>query len=246
MALAQLLEICAILFLGSVLQGAVGFGMGMFSISVMIWLHIPITSAVAIVIVASSLQTLWSWYNNREHLHWREPVTISAIRILTVPLGILTLGVLSAQSQAVIKQVVGGVIVLVLLAQWGLRIKPREKVWGGWMWVAGLCSGFLTGLISMGGPPLVLWVMAHDWPSHKARAFLWFNFTVVAPVMIALLLWRFGGGLIVPMLLGAAMTPVIIGGAWGGLRVGHLMNRARLRVAMTLLLLIIAASSLMA
>lgn len=244
MASMQLVEICVILFLGSLLQGAVGFGMGMFSISVMIWFHIPITSAVAIVIVASGLQTLWSWYNNREHLDWREPVRISVIRMMTVPLGIMTLGVLSVQSQAVIKQVVGGVIVIVLLAQWGLRIKPREKVAEEWMWVAGLSSGFLTGLIDMGGPPLVLWVMAHDWPNRKARAFLWFSSFLVGPVMIALLLWRFGAGLIFPMLLGVVMTPVIIGGTWWGLRVGQLMNRSRLRVAMMVLLLVIAVASL--
>ncbi len=241
---AQFAEIGVILFLGSLLQGAVGFGMGMFSISLMIWFHIPITSAVAIVIVASGVQAGWSWYNNRTHIEWRQPLAMAAIRTAATPLGILTLGVLSLQSQSVIKQVVGGVIVVVLAAQWGLRIKPREKVAGGWTWLAGISSGFLTGLIEMGGPPLVLWVMAHDWSSRKARAFLWFNFTIDAPVMIALLLWRFGQGMIVPMLMGAALIPVVVAGAWMGLRLGRLMDRSRLRLAMTMLLLIIAASSL--
>jgi hypothetical protein len=30
----------------------------------------------------------------------------------------------------------------------------------------------LAGICGMGGPPLVLWAMAHDWPADKVRAFL--------------------------------------------------------------------------
>ena len=36
---------------------------------------------------------------------------------------------------------------------------------------------FLLGLCGMGGPVMVLWVLAHDWPMNKARAFLFFLFT---------------------------------------------------------------------
>ena len=33
-------------------------------------------------------------------------------------------------------------------------------------------SGVLAGLCGMGGPPLVLWAMAHDWPTQRIRGFL--------------------------------------------------------------------------
>jgi uncharacterized membrane protein YfcA len=244
MDLRQVCEICTIVFLGSILQGAVGFGIGLFSIPLLVWFGVPLAATVAIIIVASGLQTAWSWYKTREHMDWRDPIPISAIRLLTLPAGIVVLGILSSHGQSVIKQVVGGVILAILVSQLLFKVRPRNRIATGWMWLAGLVSGFLTGLIGMGGPPLVMWVMAHDWPSHRARAFLWLSFLIATPVMMALLLWRFGSPLILPMLIGMALMPIVLAGAIVGMRVGQLMNRSRLRLAMTVLLIIIAISSM--
>jgi uncharacterized membrane protein YfcA len=244
MGLQQILEICTIVFLGSILQGAVGFGIGLFSIPLLVWFGVSLPATVAIIVVASGLQTAWSWYKTREHMDWRDPIPMTAIRLLALPAGIIVLGVLSAHGQSAIKHVVGGVILAILAAQWLFKVRPRDRIATGWMWLAGLVSGFLTGLISMGGPPLVMWVMAHDWPSHRARAFLWLSFLIATPVMMGLLLWRFGSPLAVPMLIGIMLTPIIVAGSIVGMRLGRLMNRSRLRLAMTILLIVIAVSSM--
>jgi uncharacterized membrane protein YfcA len=244
MGLHQVIEVCVIVFLGSILQGAVGFGIGLFSIPLLVWFGVPLPSTVAIIVVASGLQTAWSWFKTREHMDWRDPLPISAIRLLSLPAGLIVLGILSTQGQALIKHVVGAVILAILVAQWAFKIRPRPRVAVGWTWLAGLVSGFLTGLISMGGPPLVMWVMAHDWPSHRSRAFLWLSFLIATPVMIGFLLWRFGHPLVLPMSIGAALTPVIVGGSIVGLRIGRLMNRSHLRMAMTILLIVIAVTSM--
>ncbi len=245
MGLHQVFEVCVIVFLGSILQGAVGFGIGLFSIPILVWFGIQLPATVAIIVVASGFQTLWSWFKTREHMDWRDPLPITAIRLLALPLGIFALGLLNAQGQGRIKQVVGGVILAILAAQWLFRIKPRQRVAPIWTWVAGLISGFLTGLISMGGPPLVMWVMAHDWPSHRSRAFLWLSFLIATPVMLGFLLWRFGQPMVIPILVGAALSPVIVAGSIVGMRFGRLMSRSHLRVAMTVLLVIIAVTSVM-
>lgn len=240
----QILEAGIIIFLGSILQGAIGFGIGLFSIPIMVWAGIGLPATIAIVTVASGLQTGWSWQRTRDHLPWRDPVPITIVRLLAMPLGIVALGVLSGQGQGVAKQVVGAAIIVILAAQWIFQVKPRQHLAPAWMWVAGLSSGFLTGMISMGGPPLVMWVMAHDWPGRRARAFLWESFLIATPFMMALLGWQFGRAMIIPMLFGAILTPLIVAGSAVGLRVGAMMNRVHLRFAMTILLLIIAVTSL--
>jgi uncharacterized membrane protein YfcA len=46
------------------------------------------------------------------------------------------------------------------------------------------------------------------------------------------------------MLIGAALTPIIVSGSIVGMRIGRLMNRSHLRMAMTVLLIVIAVTSM--
>jgi uncharacterized membrane protein YfcA len=240
----QIIQACCVVFGGSVLQGAVGFGMSMFSISILIWLGMPVQATVAMLVVASGFHTFWSWQSTRAHSNWREVVPMAAIRILFLPLGIILLGVLSGQQQRSIKQLVGAIILIILAAQWAFKIKPRHQLSGGWMWLAGSASGFLTGLIDMGGSPQVMWVMAHDWPTLRARGFLWLSYLMQCPFAIVLLWLQFGHPILGPMLLGALFTPVVVAGSILGVRLGGYMSRGHLRLAMTILLAMIGVTSL--
>ena len=52
----------------------------------------------------------------------------------------------------------------------------------GLLLLAGACGGLLGGLAGVPGPPLVMWVMAHDWSADVTRAFLFASFMCLVPV----------------------------------------------------------------
>lgn len=240
----QFAQICTIVFAGSMLQSAVGFGLGLFSMPLMIVCGVPITTAVSVVAIVSALQSAWSWFHNRQHVNWRDPVAITLISMIAMPAGIFLLEYISTQSQSVARKSIGAAILVILLAQLIFKVKPRQKLASGWSWLAGGLGGFLTGLFGTGGPPLVMWVMAHDWSNERSRAFLWLAFLMMTPAKVSLLLWRFGDSVVWPMAAGFAMIPAVMIGALIGMYFGRLMSKTVLRGAMVTLLAIIAITSM--
>ncbi len=191
------------------------------------------------------VQTGWNIYRYRGHVGVREVLPLFTLRILTMPVGVLLLGLLVTQGQARVKQVVGLMLLIVLGVQWLLKVQPRERVGLGWTVLAGSCSGLTAGLVGMGGPPVVLWVMAHDWSSKKSRSFLWLTYLMLIPFNLAVLIYKFGDKMWGPLLLGLCLAPLVVAGSEAGMRVGALMSRQRLRVAAFVLLLLLALGSLL-
>lgn len=96
----------------------------------------------------------------------------------------------------------------------------------------------------MGGPPLVLWVMAHDWTAERTRAFLFASFMSLVPVQLALLYWTFGKDVVYGIAVGAALSPVVFLGSLFGLRVGALIPKPLLRRLAFFLLVAIALNAM--
>ena len=226
-------------------QGAVGFGAGMFSISLMVWAGVELPSAIMIIGCGAAAQCGWNLYRYRSHVTFKELLPLFFARVLMMPVGVMLLGLLVGLGTGRVKQFVGLMLLIVLLIQWLGRVKPREHIGRGWTVLAGSLSGLGAGMVGMGGPPVVLWVMAHDWPARKSRSFLWASFLMLIPLNMTMLQVRFHGRLWGAMLIGLCLTPVVVVAAELGQRLGGLMNRRRLRaVALTLLLLLAVASIL--
>jgi uncharacterized membrane protein YfcA len=134
----------------------------------------------------------------------------------------------------------------VLLLQFYWRIEPREQLHPLWTLLAFSCSGLMHGLAAMGGPPAVLWVMAHRWSNRQTRAFLFSLFMLAGPVQVVLLYYSFGQEILWPMLAGLALTPVVAAGSAVGMRLGDSLSRNRLRQFAFGLLWVIALSSILA
>ncbi len=241
----QIIEASAALVFACALQGAVGFGAGLFAIPLMVWAGVDLPSAIAVTLGGVLVQTAWNLYRYRDHVRVRDTLPLFFIRVLTLPVGIALLGVLVTFGQARVKQAIGAMLLLVLALQWASKVKPRERVGHGWTLLAGCASGLTAGLVGMGGPPVVLWVMAHDWPAKKARAFLWATFLMLAPVNAALLVYKFGSEMWGPTLLGICLAPLVVVGSEAGMRAGALMSRHRLRAAAFGLLLLLALVSVL-
>jgi uncharacterized protein len=127
-----------------------------------------------------------------------------------------------------------------------LQPAPQPKLHSGWMWVSFLSSGFLQGLIGVGGPSMVLWVQAHDWSTRRSRAFL-FAMYLISLLPALLLLWLvFEERIVQPAITATGLIPLLLVITWLGLRFGSSLGRRRLRRVTLALLLLIGLSSLIA
>lgn len=241
----RLVAIGIIFFFGSILQGAVGFAFGLFAIPMLVWAGINLSEAVAITSVSIFIQVLVSTYQLRIYIKWREVLSATVVRYFTVPIGIMLLLALDTLDKSQIKQILGAIILLILCAQIFWKVKPQERSNRNLLVLAFSISGIMQGMVAMGGPPAVLWVMTQRWTSKQIRAFLLTLFLLVAPFQIILLYVSANTNISEALLIGFAFTPVVILGSILGVQLGNFIAVRRLRQMALGILLITALISIM-
>lgn len=243
LTIPQLILIGLILLMSSVLQGSVGFASGLFGTPLFMLLGLSLPEAVAISIVSSAVQNTSAAWQSRHSIDYRVALRPMLIRFATLPVGAVVLYAVGQAGKDLATQLVGGVLLAIVVTQWLLRVRPHPRVHVAWEWIAFSLAGFLLGLCGMGGPPMMLWVMAHDWPMAKARAFMFFQFATGMPPQ-AILLWvLFGNDILFAMLIGLAATPVLLAGIYIGIAISRQIPDRVLRALATLVLVLIGISA---
>lgn len=236
--------IAGILFFGAVVQGAAGFGLGLVAVPLLVLAGLGLPEAITVAMLATAVQTGWNCYRHHADVDWRGTIPLLVSRLIGLPVGVFCLVLLVGEGPERVKQAIGAMVLLAVVTQWALKIKPRQSVGAGWTATAGLLSGWMGGLAGIGGPPLVLWVMAHDWPAKRARAFLWACILQLTPPLILLLWWRFPDETIQGVILGLLMIPVALLGAVVGAWLGSQLSRQRLRQVAYGMLVVIAIAAI--
>jgi uncharacterized protein len=226
---------------GAVVQSTVGFGMGVVAIPLLVHAGFSLPLAIGALLPNVLVQTAFSCWRHRRELPWADALSMSIWRYLSLPLGIWTLGVVAEQGQNLSRAVLGVGLLGVLATQQVQRLLPARRPGSKVTVAAGVGSGLLAGLIGMGGPPLVLWVMAQEWTASRQRCFLWLSFLLVMPLQFSVMAWRFGRPWAEATLYGLAVAPLILLIAWKFGTWADRWSKARLRQGMRLLLLLIAA-----
>jgi len=244
--LVIMISIAGVLVLGSTLQSAAGFGFGLFTIPLLIVLGCRSYEAIVMVSVAVGAHTLVGVIVLRRHVCWKRVLVMIALACVAQPAGVAVLGVLAEQDRDTVRRVFGAIVLLAVLIQVGLRVKPRERLHPIFMVGAMPASGFMGGLSGMGGPPAVLWVMAHRWSNPESRATLWAFFGGTTPVQLALLWREFGSPVVDAAGLGLAFIPATLVGLLPGLWIGHRIPKPWLRTISTIILAAIALYALLA
>jgi hypothetical protein len=139
-----------------------------------------------------------------------------------------------------VRQFFGAIVLTALIAQWLLRIKPRDHLHWGWGGLATVLCGFMSGVSGMGGPPVVIWVMSHTWSNQRSRATLWTMFTGLTPFQQFFLYQRFGEEIIDAAGTGLLLAPMVLVGMVPGMWLGHRIPKPRLRQMSYVILLLIA------
>lgn len=239
----EIVVLGCVLGLGALLQSAVGFGMALFAIPLLVMAGRPLPIAVALTLGAAVVQTTYGSYVVRDRIRWPRAVSFAAIQCVTLVPGVACMGLLVERDTTAIKQAVGVAVLLVVTVQIVVRPAPRERLAIGWTLAAASAAGFLSGLVGMGGPPLVLYALAHSWSRDTFRAFLWSQFLIVLPILGGVLAVRFGAQILASMALGAAMAPIVWAGSRLGLAATAHWDRRRLQIAASIMLYAIALAA---
>lgn len=242
----SLLIFTGILCFGIFVQSAAGFAAGLLIVPSLLWCGFSIPEAQASLLVATIPQNLWGVYKFHPHVQRRELVVPGILRLSWLPIGMAILSLLDTLSAIVLRQIVGGILLVVTLLIVIIQPRPRDHVHRGWTFTAFSLSGLLQGLVGMGGPAMVLWVQAHDWDTRRIRGFLFSMYLIsLAPAMIFLALF-FGERIVSPALTTVLLIPLLLWTTAWGLRAGTWLGRQRLRRLTLALLLLMGGAGLAA
>ena len=244
MSISLIVVIGIILFACSTIQGIVGFAFNIFAIPLLIWSGLGLSEAISLTTIPIFFQSATSTYKLREHVLWKKVTIATIYRYIGIPIGIFLLTYITAFDKSSVKQVVGVAILLVVLSQIYLKVEPKENVGPFWTFLAFFSSGLTLGLISMGGPPAIIWVMAQKWSAIAMRAFLSAIFFLASPLQVVLLYYNFGDKLLNFFLLGLAFSPLVILGTLWGVKIGAYLDRDRLKKIILFLLFITSVVSI--
>ena len=233
-----------IMFAGSLAQGAIGFALGLIAVPLLVEAGFSLSQAVALTTLAIGIQVIFGAWQLRAHIPWEDVKPAAILRLLTVPLGVLLLLNVETMDADGVKRLVGiGVLLGVILRVAAGKVAQRE--WSGAASIAAFSlSGFLQGLVAMGGPPLVLWMTTRDFQAKQARAFTLTLFLFNAPVQVLLLFLSQSMNLEVIM-MALLISPLIYIGTTIGVRIGDRFSKPLLNKAALAVLVVIALNAML-
>lgn len=237
-------SVAAIICLAGAVQSTVGFAYGLFATPLLIWIGLPLPNAIAIVVVCGGVQSCLGARHLRAEVPWRLALTASGLRLIWMFAGVLALEKLMSLSVSNIRFLVGCVLCVLVAIQAMGRARPAERVHWVWGGLAFTTSGLLAGVCGMGGPPLVIWALAHDWSVRKTRGFLFAVFATSLPIHVSLLYVTFGRDILRSAVLALCLTPAVILGTVIGMPIGNRMAKPVLRTVVYLILMIIGVISI--
>lgn len=237
MELLQILIAAVSLYLGAIIQGVAGFGLGLVALPVLLFAEIHLPAALILLIFGSTAQSLYNLLKYREHFSWPDSVAINGTRLAFMPIGLVLLYLIGDSDPSKVRQIVGVVILAAVAAQYFLRVKPVEKLHWGWTLLAGGVSGIMGSAMGIGGPAFVLWCQAHNWSVWRFRTCMWSGLVALSLPMLIALVFMYGATLYPVVGLAALLTPVSIYGGKTGSTIGSRLDSKRLRLIVFIMLI---------
>lgn len=240
-----LARIAIVLFAGGFIQSSAGFGFGLFALPLLLFLKLKLPEAVIIVVIGSAIQKIMGIGYFRKVINLKEisPLIISGMTGL--PIGLYLMFRVSGMHISSIKQVIGFLIIFMLLLRWLKLTGYVINIKSIWTYSAGFLSGILNGFANIGGPPVILWVLAQNWNNRKMRATIISFSLFFVPFQIIIMLAIFGRTLYSPIFFSLLLSPAVLFGSWIGLKFGDRFSKRILEKYMELLLLLIALASVL-
>jgi uncharacterized membrane protein YfcA len=172
--------IAVIVFSSGLVQGTIGFGFGLVSMSLLpqmmsLEVAVPFVSVFCMFVQIYLLTRLW------RHLQWKvlRPMVVGAA--LGTPIGILALKELNPR---ILMLLLGSILTLYALNSLLNKRAHKRKLSWPWGVAAGVAGGTLGGAFNTGGPPAVMYVSAQPWSKDLTTATLQGFFCAINSVQI--------------------------------------------------------------
>ena len=220
LSIAEVVFVTVLTFVGSTLQGAIGFGMGLLAAPLLILLDPRFVPAP--ILVCTLVLTLLMAYRERHaiDLHGVKWAMLGRVAGTVVAGGILA--IVAADTLVLLFGVF--ILAAVAMSVSGLRFVPTGRA----LVAAGVLSGVLGTVAAVGGPPLAL--LYQDASGARIRSTI-SGFFVVGTVVSLATLWivgRFGVG---ELRLALVMLPGMLAGLALSRHVTPYVDRGRTRPA---------------
>jgi uncharacterized membrane protein YfcA len=166
------------LALAGFVQGALGFGFGMVSMS-LLPLFILVKESAPLVVIFTLPIVLLVFFAHWRHCDWRDAWLLIIGVCIGIPLGVY---VLAMAPQELMLRILGAVLLIFsvqeLYRNWRGKKQFHLPKWSGFP--IGILSGVLGGAFNSGGPPLVVYLYSQPWKKEKIIGTLQMIFTVSA------------------------------------------------------------------
>lgn len=202
-------------FAAAVLRGFTGFGFGLAAVP-LLSVALPPAQVVPLVVTLQVAVGLIGLRDAGMACDWRSVALLAPGLVLGVPVGLLILTELPPNPVRLLIGVIIGFSVLLLYRGGRLPGRPPPLLTG----LVGLLSGVINGLASMGGPPVVVYLMALGLSAARVRATSIVYFMLAGCVSLAPMAAR---GLVTrdTLALAAASLPALFAGSWLGTKAFH-------------------------
>ena len=226
--------------LAGVIRGITGFGGAMVMAPPFALLLGPLV-AVPVVLLLEGIAAAPMLVQLRHEVRWRVIGPIIAAAYATMPLGTW---ILVTADALLMRRVIAAVVIvfsLVLLLGWRYAGKQRLATGVG----LGAVSGTMLGATTLGGPPVILYLLAGPDPIETTRANLTYYLGALCLAGLALL-WMNGVLGAPALLLAAGLAPGYYVGMVLGIRLFSRFNDQRFRQFTLAFMLLVATGILLA
>lgn len=230
----EYLIIIAIMFLGACLQGITGFGSGLIAVP-LLTLLLPlsiITPTLSVVNFAMASYLAWALRHYIHLRHWRALLFSGVV-------GTLLGNYLLAYMRLDWLQMGMAIMLFVVALLFWFGVQWRHQSGVRLQTLTGLVAGFSNGALTLGGPPVVLFLTGNGLERLTFRATLTVFFWVLALTNIVSFASQ---GLyqanVIPVLV--CLLAGAIAGAWLGHRVGPMLSESLFR-KLSLVLVMVAS-----
>jgi uncharacterized protein len=229
----------AIAFLAAACYAVTGFGFAlvMTPLLAVAW---DVKSAVVTSVILSTLALLPLLVDARAHVPIGRTFTLVVGSFVGIPLGVVVLQEL--ESGALQALVASTVIVAAILLYFRPVVEPGTDTRSAQL-AAGFVSGVVGGSTSMGGPPIVLYLLGREREIAAFRATLLAFFLPGSVLQIAILagVGRITGDV---LLLVAAALPAVVAGLFAGAWLRRHVEPERFRAIVVAVLIVTSAGVL--
>jgi uncharacterized membrane protein YfcA len=201
-----------VVLVAGLMRGFAGFGSAMLMAPIFAVLFGP-TEMIAIVVTIELAVSLQLFPQARRECDWRIIGPMSLVACLAMPFGIWLLA--SADKTLIVKGVSAIIVLFVVVLASGLRWKGRRSVAGGAL--VGAISGMMMSVTSVGGPPVLMYLLAGNDPPARHRANIITYYMATQIPLIAIMFWGGVAGWD-SVVRGIVLLPLMLAGSWIGAR----------------------------